>query len=182
MSHVQVEKCLDMWVNCRQTILPIMVTVTILTCPFLIKFEKSWTYKRREAIHDTHTLLFAITKCVICPEDNIEKLHKAHSDSRDIQLKNALNIVPKSTILVQIRCERSRDAHAGDILYHTSCWSTHIIHAGPDFEHGVMDEYCRIEENYHRRYHEGREKWITERWKSKVLTSSRMWSRSTMND
>ena len=36
--------------------------------------------------------------------------------------------------MVKVRFEKARDAHAGDILYHTSCWERYIIRCKPDFE------------------------------------------------
>ena len=72
-------------------------------------------------------------KCVICQEDKYEKLHAAHPDARSEQLQNALQVAPSSLADVLVRCEKARDAHAGDILYHTTCWETRIIRCKPDF-------------------------------------------------
>ena len=69
-------------------------------------------------------------KCVICQQDKSEKLHGAHSDARSKQLQHAFQIALRSLTDVLARC----DAHAGDILYHTSCWETRIIRCKPDFE------------------------------------------------
>ena len=75
------------------------------------------------------------TLCIICQEDsNKERLHAIHSGARDTQLKKAFDIAPKPLAMVKVRFEKVRDAHAGDILYHTSCWEKHVTRSTSDFK------------------------------------------------
>ena len=50
---------------------------------------------------------------VLCQEETTDPLHQEKYNPRANQLKHALQTAPKSLALVRVRCEKSRDAHAG---------------------------------------------------------------------
>ena len=66
-------------------------------------------------------------------EETNEKTHRASSEARDQQIKQAFQIAPRTLAPVKVRFEAAVDASAGEIRYHQSCWVKAIERARSDY-------------------------------------------------
>ena len=111
----------------------------IFACEIFFKAKKPGGWRKWNLVEPkkiftiSKTIPFIDTSYIICQEDSIS-LHAIHSDVRDTQLKKAFDIAPQSLAMAKVRFEKARDAHAGDILYHTSCWEKHVTRCTSDFK------------------------------------------------
>ena len=77
-------------------------------------------------------------KCMFYQLDENEKLHvlgtnKKLEETRDSELKQALQECPESLAVVRIRFERAFDSRAGDIAYHETCYVSGVTRHTPDY-------------------------------------------------
>ena len=65
--------------------------------------------------------------CLLCQNNSFETVHLISQFSKNEELLNAFKESPVALGIYKIHYERTLDATAGDLKYHTSCWRNIIF-------------------------------------------------------